>query len=171
MIQYRTPAFWRATLALSLGSFMIFSNLNASQPLLPLLSAAFGVSALQSTLSLSAATMGLGVSLLFYGPLSDAVGRRGIMVATMVLATLCTLAVGFAPDFATLLLLRALQGFFLGGLPAIALAYMGDEFDARALVQAMGIYIGANSLGGVFGRLVSGAVATLWGWHPGMPNA
>lgn len=165
MIQYRTAAFWRATLALSLGSFIIFSNLNASQPLLPLLRTAFGVSPLQASLSLSAATMGLGVSLLFYGPLSDALGRRWLMVGTMALATLCTLAVAFAPDFRTLLILRAVQGFLLGGLPVIALAYMADEFDPLALSQAVGIYVGANSLGGVFGRLVSGVVAARWGWH------
>ncbi|MET0051270.1 MAG: hypothetical protein ABW095_09365 [Candidatus Thiodiazotropha sp.] len=35
MIQARSPDFWRATLALCIGSIMVFSNLYITQPLLP----------------------------------------------------------------------------------------------------------------------------------------
>lgn len=165
MIQAQTAAFWRATLALCLGSYMIFSNLYISQPLLPMLSQTFGVSTLEAGLSVSVATLALGVSLLLYGPLSDAIGRRGIMISTMAIALLSTFAIAHVTDFTTLLLLRGIQGFALGGLPAVALAYMGDEFDRRAMSLALGLYIAANTLGGVSGRLLSGAVADIWGWQ------
>lgn len=165
MIQAHTTAFWRATLALAIGSFVIFGNLYTSQPLLPLLREAFGVSALAASLTVSVTTLTLGLSLLIYGPLSDALGRRPVMITTMALASLCALAIGYVSNFATLLVLRALQGLFLGGLPAVALGYMGDEFERRALLMAVGIYIAGNSLGGIGGRLLSGLVGTHWGWH------
>lgn len=57
------------------------------------------------------------------------------------------------------------RGVFIAGLPAAALAYMGEEFEPNALLFAVGLYIGANSLGGVTGRLVSGLVAAEWGWR------
>ncbi|MGD8429908.1 MAG: MFS transporter [Ectothiorhodospiraceae bacterium] len=165
MIQAGTGPFWRATAALCLGSFMVFCNVYATQPLLPMLRDAFAVSPLQSSLSLSVTTLTLGASLLLYGPLSDALGRKPIMVTTMVLATLCTAGLTVVGSFPLLLALRALQGFCLGGLPAVAVAYMGDEFDRRAMLTAVGLYIAGNSLGGISGRVLSGAVADHWGWR------
>lgn len=165
MIEAKTPAFWRATLALCCGSFMIFSNLYVTQPLLPDFQQAFGISTLQANASLAVATLTLGLSLLIYGPLSDALGRRAIMLITMAGVLICTLALAFAPNYSTLLLLRALQGFLLGGLPAIAIAYMGDEFSKGAMALAVGIYISANSLGGISGRLFSGLIADVYDWR------
>ncbi|EXJ15911.1 MFS transporter [Imhoffiella purpurea] len=165
MIAARTPAFWRATLALSLGSLLTFANLYTPQPLLPLFSATWGVSPVDASLTVSLTTLTLSLSLLVYGPLSDAIGRRGIMFVTMTLTTLCSLAMAFAPDFWSLLALRAIQGLFIGGLLAVAMAYMGDEFEHDAMVLAVGLYISGNSLGGISGRLISGAVASAWGWQ------
>lgn len=164
MIESHTPAFWRATLALCLGSFMIFANLYTTQPLLPMLAGEFGISPLQASWSLMAATLTLGLSLLIYGPLSDALGRRGIMILTMAGMTLTTLLLAWVESFTALIALRALQGFFLGGLPAVAIAYMGEEFNKRALILAVGFYISANSLGGISGRVIGGFGGETLGW-------
>jgi MFS transporter, YNFM family, putative membrane transport protein len=165
MIQSRTPAFWRATLALCLGSVMVFSNLYITQPLLPLIREAFAITPLQAGMTLSVTTLTLGCSLLLFGPLSDAIGRRVIILSTLALLALTTFAAAFAPDYATLLLLRGLQGGFIAGLPAAAMAYMGDEFEPKALLLAVGLYIGANSIGGISGRVISGVAAHHWGWQ------
>jgi MFS transporter, YNFM family, putative membrane transport protein len=171
MIEEKTPAFWRATLALCCGSFMIFSNLYVTQPLLPDFQQAFGITTLQANASLAVATLTLGLSLLVYGPLSDAVGRRAIMLITMSGVLITTLALAYVPDYTSLVLLRALQGFLLGGLPAIAIAYMGDEFSKRAMAMAVGIYISANSLGGISGRLFSGLMADVYDWRASFLSA
>jgi MFS transporter, YNFM family, putative membrane transport protein len=165
MIQSRTPAFWRATLALCLGSVMVFSNLYITQPLLPLIRQAFAITPLQAGMTLSVTTLTLGCSLLLFGPLSDAIGRRVIILSSLTLLGLTTFAAAFASDYTTLLLLRGLQGAFIAGLPAAAMAYMGDEFEPKALLLAVGLYIGANSIGGISGRVISGVVAHHWGWQ------
>ncbi|WP_444984812.1 MFS transporter [Halomonas mongoliensis] len=163
MIQTRTRAWWRATLALCLGSFLVFINLYAPQPLLPELRQLYGISTLAVGLVMSVATLSLAASLLVFGPLSDAIGRGGIMRLTLLGAGGLSLALALAPNFETLLVLRALQGFVLGGLPAVAIAWMGDEFEPRGMLSAVGLYIGANSLGGISGRLVGGWVGELAG--------
>jgi len=165
MIELGQTAFWRATIALALGSFMIFANVYLTQPLLPLLAEDFGISPLLAGWSFTATTLMLGLSLLFYGPLSDALGRRPIMLLTMSGAALTTLALALVRDYPALLALRALQGVFLGGLPAVAIAYMGDEFSKRAVAVAVGLYISGNSLGGIGGRLIGGFVGEWLGWH------
>ena len=164
MMEAGSKAFWRATLALCLGSLMIFANVYVTQPLLPMIAESFAVLPLQAGWSFTVTTLTLGLSLLLYGPLSDALGRRGLILLSMLGAALCTLALSQAQSYAMLLGLRALQGFFLGGLPAIAIAYMGDEFDRKALMLAVGFYISGNTLGGVGGRLVGGFVGDSYGW-------
>ncbi|MDF9433121.1 MFS transporter [Chromohalobacter israelensis] len=165
MIEPRTRAWWRATLALCLGSFTVFINLYVAQPLLPAIRESFEVSTLAAGSAMSVSMLTLALSLLFYGPLSDAIGRAAIMRVTLVLASVCTLVMAFAPNFASLIALRALQGFLLGGLPAVAIAWMGDEFDKPALLLAVGLYISGNTLGGIGGRVIGGAVAEHWSWH------
>lgn len=165
MIEAYSREWWRATLALCLGSFTVFINLYAPQPLLPELRHTFGISTLVVGLAMSVATLTLAMSLLFFGTLSDAIGRRAIMRITLLLTGLCSLVVTLAPNFAALLIVRALQGFVLGGLPAVAIAWMGDEFDKRALMLAVGFYISANTLGGIGGRVIGGTAAHLGGWQ------
>ncbi|MBV2091419.1 MAG: MFS transporter [Candidatus Thiodiazotropha sp. (ex Ctena orbiculata)] len=164
MIQTHSKEFWRATLALCIGSVMVFSNLYITQPLLPQLVEVFDIDSLQATLSLSVATLSLGGALLLLGPLSDAFGRRVIIHISLLLLCLTTFATAFVSDYHTLLILRGLQGVFIAGLPAAAMAYMGEEFEPQGLLLAVGLYIGANSFGGVSGRLISGLVAAEWGW-------
>ena len=165
MIEVNTPAYWRATIALVLGSFMIFANIWVTQPLLPMLVNEFSITPLQSATSLTITTFTLGLSLLVYGVLSDAIGRRVLMIATLTGVLVTTASISFVTDFQWLVWLRALQGVFLAGLPAMAVAYMGDEFTPHALAAAVGIYISGNTLGGIGGRLIGGFVGGEFGWQ------
>lgn len=165
MIEAHSRDWWRATLALCLGSFTVFINLYVPQPLLPELRHTFGVSTLAVGFIMSVATLALALALLVFGSLSDAVGRRLIMCVTLLLTSLCTLGLALAPNFETLLVLRVVQGFVLGGLPAVAIAWMGDEFDKRALMLAVALYISANTLGGIGGRIMGGVAAEFGGWQ------
>ena len=164
MIETGSREFRHATLALCLGSAMVFANLHLVQSLLPTLAQQFHLSELQASWSLTITILMLGLSLLVYGPLSDAWGRKTIMVVTMSGAVLTTLAMSQVESYSTLLVLRGLQGLCLGGLPAIAIAYMGDEFSRKAVALAVGVYISANSLGGVMGRMIGGFVGEHYGW-------
>ncbi|MDO6816177.1 MFS transporter [Cobetia amphilecti] len=155
----------RMTQALCLGSFVVFINLYLVQPLLPLLATDLGLSSLQASLSLSVSTLTLAMALLVFGPLSDALGRRRILLWTLAGGVACSGLALFAEGFWSLLAVRALQGFLLGGLPAVAVAYMSDEMEQPALMVAVGLYISANSLGGISGRVAGGVIAEHWGWQ------
>ncbi len=165
MIPAKSPAYWRITAALCLGSFMVFANLYVTQPLLPMLAEYFDVSPLKSSYSLTLSTLTLGLALLIYAPVSDAIGRRSIALGSMFGVALCALLLSQVNDYHGLLALRAVQGLLLAGLPAVALAYMADEFEQDALLSSVGLYIAANSLGGIAGRLLGGFVGEYLGWQ------
>lgn len=158
----------RAASALAAGSFVTFAALYSVQPLLPEFSREYGVSPASASLSLSISTGVLSISMLLTAALSDAWGRKRMMLASLAASSLLVLLTAFAPNFATLLVLRALQGFTLAGLPAIAMAYVNEEFDPHDLGLVMGLNIAGNSLGGMAGRLVSGTVADLFSWRIAM---
>ena len=82
-IQQGTPAFRRTAFALFLAGFSTFGLLYTVQPLLPEFSRHFGVSAAGSAMSLSLTTGTLAVAMLLAGLLSDAVGRRPLMIVAL----------------------------------------------------------------------------------------
>ncbi|RYE40446.1 MAG: MFS transporter [Hyphomicrobiales bacterium] len=160
-----TPAYRRICLALFLAGFATFSLLYSVQPLLPEFARHFGVGAGASALALSLTTGLLAVSILFAGALSQSVGRRWLMFASMVLAASCNLVAAWAPNWHTLLVARAVEGVVLGGVPAVAMAYLSEEIDARSLGYSMGLYVGGTAFGGMSGRVIMGMLTDAYGWR------
>lgn len=160
--------FLRASIALFLAGFATFSLLYCVQPLLPEFSAQFRVDAAASSLALSLSTGTLALAILLAGAASEAMGRRGLMFASICAASLLNLLASLAPDWHMLLAARALEGFVLGGVPAVAMAYLAEETPPSRLGSAMGVYISGTALGGMFGRVVIGALTELFDWRVAM---
>lgn len=164
-IEKGSKEFKKANIALFAGGFSTFAILYSTQPLLPYLSKEFHISAATASLSLSATTITLAVSLLVVGSLSEAWGRKRIMTFSMFMASILAVLTGFVPNFHFLLALRILQGFVLSGLSAIAMAYLGEEIEQKSLGMAMGMFISGNSLGGMFGRITIGIFTDIFNWR------
>ncbi|MCG2585706.1 MFS transporter [Massilia sp. TS11] len=160
-----TPAFHRTNRAMLCAGFSTFALLYCVQPLMPVLAQAFALSPAQSSGVLSMATAALAVSLLVSGVLSDRVGRRPLMLASMLLGAVLAIACAFAEDYRQLLLLRTLLGVALGGMPAVAMAYLSEEIEPASLGLSMGLYISGSAFGGMIGRFVAAAVADVFGWR------
>ncbi|MFJ7373761.1 MFS transporter [Lysinibacillus capsici] len=167
-IQKGTRAFHKANGALFLAGFITFANLYVTQPLLPTFSEAFHVSPAVASLSLSVTTFALAVSLIIVSSLSEAWGRKSLMTISIFAASVLTLALAFSPNFETILVLRVVQGIVFAGLPAIAMAYLGEEMEPGSLGVAMGLYISGNSVGGLSGRVIIGTLTDHYNWHTGM---
>ncbi|MFC5662876.1 MFS transporter [Kitasatospora misakiensis] len=161
-------SFRRANLALFAAGIATFVLLYSTQGLLPILSNDLGLTPGQASWTASAATLGLALALLPASALSDRYGRTAVMTASTLAASALALALPFAPDLTTLVVLRVLQGAALAGLPATAMAYLAEEVHPSALASAMGLYVAGNSIGGMGGRLLSGWVAAGFGWRWGL---
>lgn len=160
-----TPAYRRANIGIFCAGLATFALIYCVQPLLPLLAEDFGVSTAASSLALSLTTLFLALCLLVAGALAEAWGRKPLMLVALAAANLLAVACVFVDAWPTLLALRAAMGVALAGLPALAMAYVGEEFDPPSLPEVMGLYISGNVIGGLAGRLLSGALADLGGWH------
>jgi MFS transporter, YNFM family, putative membrane transport protein len=163
-----SAAYRRIAFALFLAGFSTFSLLYCVQPLLPAFTSDFHIGAATSSLSLSISTGLLAISILCAGALSERIGRRGLMFASMTAAALCNVLAAYAPSWDQLLIWRALEGFSLGGVPAIAMAYLAEEIAADGLGFSMGLYVGGTAFGGMIGRLGMSTLQEYLPWHTAM---
>jgi YNFM family putative membrane transporter len=92
-------------------------------------------------------------------------GRTRLIHLSLLLSALVGVGCALAPNWDVLLVLRLLQGVTLAGLPAVATAYLREELHPDTHARAAGLYIGGTALGGMTGRLVTGAVADAAGWR------
>src|SRR5438067_6315344 len=160
-----SPDFRRINRAMVFGGFSTFALLYCVQPLMPLLAHDFHLTPAQSSLALSVATGALAVSLLASSVLSERYGRKPLMAASMFAGGVLTLLAAFAQNYPQLLVVRFLLGLLLGGMPALAMAYLSEEIEGPSLGHSMGLYIGGSAFGGMAGRVLSSVISDFYDWR------
>jgi YNFM family putative membrane transporter len=160
-----SPAFRRINRAMVLGGFSVFALLYGVQPLLPVFASQFAVSPAHASWALSLSTATLAVALLVGGAMSDRLGRRPLMAGAMVAGALLTLLCALARNMNELLVLRAALGLALGGMPAVAMAYLSEEVEPKSLGLSMGLYISGSAFGGMVGRMLTSVLTDFFSWR------
>ena len=158
-------AYVRANWGLFLAGFSTFWLLYCVQPLLPLLAQDFGVTPAVSSLALSLSTGFLAVAIVMAAVVSEGLGRKGVMFASLLATSTLTIATAIAPNWHMLLLIRAVEGIALGGVPAVAMAYLAEEMEPAGLGLAMGLYVAGTAFGGMAGRVATGMLTQAFGWR------
>jgi YNFM family putative membrane transporter len=151
--------------ALFLTGFGTFLTLYAPQPLLPLFRQLFHASELLVSLTVTASVLAVAMAAPLVGLLADALGRKRVIVAAMIGQALPTFLAATASGLPGLILWRFLQGLFIPGIIAVAMAYISEESPAHAVASTMATYVAGNVVGGFSGRFISGWVAFRWGWR------
>jgi YNFM family putative membrane transporter len=160
-----TNAYRKFSLALVIAGFATFSLLYSVQSLLPVFSRTFGVSAGAASLVVSLATGPLAIALIAASVVSDRIGRQRMMTISLFAGSLLTLASAMLPGWHVLLATRFLTGVALGGIPAVAMAYVAEEVSAASIGGAMGVYIAGSAIGGMVGRILVSVLTDFVGWR------
>ncbi|AIT82055.1 MFS transporter [Novosphingobium pentaromativorans] len=160
-----TGAYRRLCIAMLLAGISTFALLYCTQPLMPFFSETYGVAAEEASLAVSLTTGPLAFVLLIAGKVSDRVGRRPLMIGSMMTAAALTSILGLLPSWESLLAVRFLCGLALAGVPAVAMAYISEEVDDLAVGGAMGLYIAGSAIGGMSGRLLVSVLTEFFGWR------
>ncbi|KAL8792389.1 MAG: hypothetical protein Q9195_005003 [Heterodermia aff. obscurata] len=127
----------------------------------------FGVSPTDASLPLSLYVLAYGIGPLIFAPMSEipVIGRNPVYVATFFIFVILSLPTALVNNFAGLLVLRFLQGFF--GSPCLANsgATMQDMYSLLKLPYAMTFWVAAAYCGPSLGPLLSGFAVTAKGWR------
>ncbi len=161
------PATWldRTHPGIAAAGFATFVNLYATQALLPTLADAFQTSLAQTGLTITASLVAVALVAPFVGGISDAVGRRRLILGAALLLVIPTLAAAGAPTLPLLIACRFVQGLLLPFIFAVTVAYVADEFDGADTVRATTSYAIGTIVGGFSGRLIAGWTADFLGWR------
>jgi MFS transporter, DHA1 family, multidrug resistance protein len=134
-------------------------------PSLPTIAAVFDTGAATAQLTVTLFLAGLAVSQLVWGPLSDRLGRRRVLLAGLTVYALAGAACAFVPGIRALIAARIVQALGAGSGPVIARAVVRDLYQpARAarILAAMGT---AQALTPILAPVIGGWVHALAGWH------
>jgi len=147
------------------ATFLIFFQGYMVAPLLSRLAVIFSVSVETAGYMVPAYLIAYGVATLFYGLLSDRIGRRPIMIASLSAFILLTGLTGFARSAEQLTLLRLVTGLGSSGVVPLALALIGDLFPYKERGRPLGWLFGAMAGGMAVGSTVGVMLEPFISWR------
>ena len=156
-----------ARTALVLGAFVAVGPLTIDMylPALPTIANELQTTEAAVQLTLTGTLVGLALGQLVIGPLSDALGRRGPLLAGTALHVLASLLIMVAPTIEVLGALRVLQGVGTAAGAVVALAVVRDLFDGRAAATMLSRLFLVMGAAPVLAPTVGGEVLRFTSWR------
>jgi YNFM family putative membrane transporter len=155
----------RLTIALLAAGVATFAELYAVQSVLPQLAREWSLAPSDAALTVSAATLGLALSVLPWASVAERIGRLESMRIAVLSSVVLALLACVSPSFELLLVLRFLGGAALGAVPALAVAAIHDRVGGAGATAAATAYVSGTTIGGAAGRLLAGPLASVLGWR------
>lgn len=148
-----------------LTGLSIFAQLYFFQPILGGLTSAFSIEGASASLTVSMGTVGMSIGLFTAVFAGDLIGRRRLMVVSMLVSSVVTIAHVLVGSYPLLLALCLVKGVVLSGVSAVALPYLTEEIAPQRLGQVIAVYLSGNTIGGMGGRVLSIFASNWGGWQ------
>jgi len=126
----------------------------------------FGVAKKEIVLTTFATLVMRPVGAVLFGLLADRYGRRIPLMANVVYFSVIELACGFAPNFTTFLVLRALFGIGMGGEWGVGASLAMEAAPPRLRGILSGILQSGYSIGYLLAAVAARFLLPVWGWRP-----
>ncbi len=143
---------------------VVLSVMYATQPLQPLLAKAFNVDVVKASSFTAVVLFALAIAPIIYGYILEKFSAKKMLkIATIILFT-TNILLGFSDTYEVFLAIRVVEGLVI---PAILTSIMSilANIDKENIKFNMSIYVASTVLGGIIGRVLSGFIATNFGWR------
>jgi putative MFS transporter len=156
---------WKLLGIHGMGPFFDGFDMQNINYILPALVAAFGLTAVETGTTATAAALGMMFGCFIVGPVADRFGRKAVFQLTLLIFSIFTGFCAFASGFIPLLIFRIIVGIGLGGeLPVVA-ALMSEFLPAKDRGRLMPIYQSFYAWGQVFAAASVLLVLPIFGWR------
>ncbi|MEA2767304.1 MAG: transporter, family, multidrug resistance protein [Acetobacteraceae bacterium] len=156
---------WVVAIIVTLGAFMEVLDTTIVNVSLPHIAGSLSISSDESTWTLTTYLVANGIVLTISGALSRLLGRKCYFLICIGAFTAASFACGISTNFEEILLFRALQGFFGGGLQPTQQAIILDHFPPEKRQQAFSLTAIAIIIAPVVGPVVGGYLTDTYSWH------
>lgn len=150
---------------LALSMSLIPFTIDPYLPAFPAIGQFFGVANGVVQASFTGVTVGIAAGQLLLGPLSDAFGRRPLLLITMTGYLLATIFAFFAPNIEIFILLRFFMGFFAAGGDVVARAVIRDLFRGQPMRQMLARVFLVQSLAPILGPILGSQLTEFVAWQ------
>ena len=162
---FKPPPSISLLLVAALIGALAFLQVYSIQSVLPVLMHDLNINAVTAGSAVGATVLAVALMSPFTGMLSDALGRRWLIIASVLFLALPTAAMFWAQTITQIWWLRFLQGLSVPGITVVLLAYIGEEFSGTDRVRMMSFYVSGTVLGGFLGRFLMGYLNELFSWR------
>lgn len=152
-------------LAVGLVGVFAFMQVYSIQAILPELMRDLRATEVQAGLAVGATVLGVAVMSPFMGMLSDAFGRKWLIVSSILFLSVPTALMYSVSSIQEMMLYRFLQGLSVPGITVVLIAYVGEEYSGKILSMLMSFYVSGTVLGGFSGRFILGHLDSWIGWR------
>ncbi|PPQ25876.1 DHA2 family efflux MFS transporter permease subunit [Rhodopila globiformis] len=156
---------WVVAVAVTLAAFMEVLDTTIVNVSLPHIAGSLSVSSDEAAWALTTYLVANGIVLTISGALSRRIGRKRYFLICIGAFTAASFACGTADRFTELLLFRALQGFFGGGLQPTQQSIILDYFPPEKRQQAFSLTAIAIIIAPVVGPVLGGYLTETYSWH------
>ncbi|MFP3908705.1 MAG: MFS transporter [Archaeoglobaceae archaeon] len=145
-------------------ALMVVLGVSSIAPALPDVAKGLKITDQETALLITIFTLPGMVLIPVLGFLADRLGRKEVLVPSLLLFAFAGTACGFARDFSLMLTLRFLQGAGAASLGALIVTIIGDLYSGRNRAAAIGLNESALSTGEAVFPFIGGSMALL-GWY------
>jgi MFS transporter, YNFM family, putative membrane transport protein len=150
------------SLLIAVIGFLTLVDLFATQAILPSLAQVYGVAPARIGLAANASTLGMAVSGLLIGVVSGALERKRAIALSLLVLSVPTALLAFAPNLTVFALLRVTQGLFMAAAFTLTLTHLAERCAVRT-ANALAAYVTGVVASNLIGRLTAAYVASLVG--------
>ncbi|WP_293576311.1 multidrug effflux MFS transporter [Phaeobacter sp.] len=119
----------------------------------------------QAQLVIASFALGMGIGTFFTGPLSDAFGRKTVILVATLLYIAATLIAWASTSMEMLLISRILMGLGVAGPRVVALAIVRDLYSGREMARMMSIAMMIFTLVPAIAPMIGAGIIALTGWR------
>lgn len=155
----------RITCLAGMGSFLIPFASSMLLPAQGVIQRMFGWHPIGASVALQIFSVLAGIMPVIISPWGDRLGRKPILLASLVFFCIFQAATGFAPSLALLIAGRALSGAAISSVYAVGTGCIYDVFRPRDRALGLGLLVAPAALGSLLGPVVGGFTTTNLGWR------
>ena len=150
------------SLLIAVVGFLTLVDLFATQAILPSLATEYGVMPSEIGVAANSTTLGMAIAGLLVGAFSANIERKRAITLSLLILSVPTALLAFAPNLTVFALLRVTQGLFMAAAFTLTLTHLAERCEHRT-AAALAAYVTGVVASNLIGRLTAAFVAGIVG--------